>query len=174
MATYWFVIVPTSEANVSSKPANAKIVSAASGTAAYNAYSQTGVPYNGYVRFQGPFTSEAAAQAASPTGDSTAQVIAAGVGAGVSETVMPGDSTAAGEAAAVAATNINNPLDFLKNIAGGIGEIGDAIHALTEENTWIRIAKVVAGGLLLLIGLAHITGAENKVASIARKVPIPV
>jgi hypothetical protein len=72
------------------------------------------------------------------------------------------------------ANSVSNPLDFLKNVAGGIGEIGDVVHTLTEANTWIRIAKVVAGGLLLLIGLAHITGAENKVASIARKIPVIV
>lgn len=60
---------------------------------------------------------------------------------------------------------ISNPLDFL-------GEIGDFFHRLTQASTWIRIAKVLAGGALLLIGLSHITGVDNKVADIARNVKV--
>jgi hypothetical protein len=45
---------------------------------------------------------------------------------------------------------------------------------LTSANLWIRIAKVLAGGVMLLVGLAHITGADNAAASLARKVPLPV
>jgi hypothetical protein len=46
--------------------------------------------------------------------------------------------------------------------------------ALGDSNTWIRVAKVVVGGLLLVIGLVHITGADNAVATAARKVPLPI
>jgi len=38
----------------------------------------------------------------------------------------------------------------------------------------IRAAKVIIGGVLLIIGLAHITGAGNAVASAARRIPVPV
>ena len=65
------------------------------------------------------------------------------------------------------APSITNPLDFL-------GEIGDFFNALTQKNTWIRIAKVVIGGSLLIIGIAHMTGAEDVVSRTARKVPIIV
>ncbi len=58
--------------------------------------------------------------------------------------------------------------------ATGINAIGGFFSALGEANTWIRVAKVVVGGALLIIGLVHITGADNAVASIARKVPVPI
>jgi hypothetical protein len=56
----------------------------------------------------------------------------------------------------------------------GIDAIGAFFNALGDANTWIRVSKVVVGGLLLVIGLVHITGADNAVASLARKVPLPV
>lgn len=70
-------------------------------------------------------------------------------------------STAAQEA------GVSNPLDFL-------GEIGDFFTRLTQGNTWIRIAKVLVGGVLVLVGLSHISGADNAVANTARKVPVIV
>jgi len=56
----------------------------------------------------------------------------------------------------------------------GLSDIGDFFSALSQKNTWIRVGKVVLGGLLLVIGLARITGADNAVAAMARKVPVPV
>lgn len=56
----------------------------------------------------------------------------------------------------------------------GLSQIGGFFGALTSANTWIRVAKVVIGGALLIIGIAHITGASNAVADAARKVPLPV
>lgn len=41
-------------------------------------------------------------------------------------------------------------------------------------NFVVRAAKVIIGGLLLIIGLVHITGADNAIASVAKKVPLPV
>jgi hypothetical protein len=61
--------------------------------------------------------------------------------------------------------NASNPLS-------GLAAIGDFFGRLSEGNTWIRVGKVAVGGALLMIGLAHMTGAENKVAQIARSVPI--
>lgn len=48
------------------------------------------------------------------------------------------------------------------------------LAALTSANTWIRVSKAVVGGVLLIVGLVHITGAEGAVASAAKKVPLPV
>lgn len=56
----------------------------------------------------------------------------------------------------------------------GLEAIGSFFAKLGEANTWIRLVKVVAGGVLLIVGLVHITGADNAVASAARKVPLPV
>jgi hypothetical protein len=61
-----------------------------------------------------------------------------------------------------------------QNAIPGLSQIGDFFGALTQSSTWIRVAKVAVGGLLLVIGLVHITGADNALASAARKVPLPV
>jgi hypothetical protein len=50
-----------------------------------------------------------------------------------------------------------------------IGSVEDFLQGLTSANLWIRIAKVIAGGAILLIGLAKITGASEKAGSIAAK-----
>ena len=58
--------------------------------------------------------------------------------------------------------------------ANAIPGLSDFFTALTDSNTWIRAAKVIVGGVLLIVGLVHITGADNALASAARKVPLPV
>jgi hypothetical protein len=48
------------------------------------------------------------------------------------------------------------------------------LHGLTSANLWVRVAKVTIGGSLLLIGLARLTGADEKVkviGSTIAKVP---
>jgi len=61
-----------------------------------------------------------------------------------------------------------------QNVIPGLAQIGDFFGALTQSSTWIRVAKVIVGGVLLIIGLAHMTGAGNAIAAVARKVPLPV
>ncbi len=89
------------------------------------------------------------------------------------------------EAEALAAQNPQqqspNPANDLGNAAqnssGVLGipaSVGNFFGALGNPNTWIRVSKVIIGGLLLVVGLVHITGADNAVASAARKVPLPV
>jgi|ERR1041385_6763078 len=64
---------------------------------------------------------------------------------------------------------ITNPL-------GGINAIGDFFNRLTQPNTWIRVGEVVAGLLLVYLGLsATMRGTEvqrqtAKVKSTAKKV----
>lgn len=60
---------------------------------------------------------------------------------------------------------------FLPPWADGLANF---LSALTSPALWIRVAKIVVGGALLLIGVAHMTGADNAVASAARKVPLPI
>ena len=56
----------------------------------------------------------------------------------------------------------------------GINAIGDFFSRLTNSNTWIRAAKILVGGMLVLVGIAHMTGASGAIAETARKVPLPV
>lgn len=86
--------------------------------------------------------------------------------AAVKEGAQPGGPnnilTPSGAAAAVGST------------VPGLTQVGDFLSALSSRNLWIRAAKVAIGGALVLIGLAHITGASNAIAETARKVPLPV
>lgn len=40
---------------------------------------------------------------------------------------------------------------------------------LTDKNTWVRVAKVVIGSAMLIVGIAKLTGADQKAGSIAAK-----
>lgn len=66
--------------------------------------------------------------------------------------------TSAGESAE---KFINDPFAFLAEITGFSG-----------TNFVKRAIKVIVGGFLLLIGLAHISGADNELASALRDVKI--
>lgn len=71
----------------------------------------------------------------------------------------------------------NDAVNAAENATGALGipaSIGNFFGALGQSNTWIRVAKVLIGGVLLIVGLVHITGASNAVANAARKVPLPV
>lgn len=48
------------------------------------------------------------------------------------------------------------------------------IGGVSGTNLAIRAAKIIIGGVLLIVGLVHITGADNAIATAARKVPLPV
>lgn len=56
----------------------------------------------------------------------------------------------------------------------GLEAIGRFFASLSKGNTWIRITKVLIGGVLLVTGIVHITGAQGAVATAARKVPLPI
>jgi hypothetical protein len=45
---------------------------------------------------------------------------------------------------------------------------------VTSAAGWVRVLKVAIGGLLVVIGVSHMTGASNAVSQAARKVPLPV
>jgi hypothetical protein len=94
--------------------------------------------------------------------------------AAVAEQAQPGGANA----------NILNPVTAVKagttgvitelENATGVNAIGDFFKLLADKNLWIRAAKILVGGVLVIVGLAHMTGADNAVASAARKVPLPI
>jgi hypothetical protein len=57
---------------------------------------------------------------------------------------------------------------------GILGDITAGITGFSGTNFVLRAVKVIIGGVLLLIGLAHITGADNQIMNAARKVPVVV
>lgn len=76
--------------------------------------------------------------------------------------------------AAATVPNLSNPL-------APLADIGDFFHRLTEASTWLRVGEVVAGLLLVYIGLkASVTpggipvasqGVKNTALRIAKKTP---
>lgn len=76
-----------------------------------------------------------------------------------------------------AASDLPNPLT-------GVNAIGDFFNRLTEVNTWVRVGEVLAGVLLVYLGLnaafrdtaagRTVQGATGSVKKVASHVPIPV
>jgi sulfite exporter TauE/SafE len=69
----------------------------------------------------------------------------------------------------VAKKTVGAIVGSLGNLAGFLG-----VGSISGTNLVIRAAKVIIGGVLLIVGLVHITGAGGTVGSIARKVPVPI
>ena len=72
------------------------------------------------------------------------------------------------------ASDFTNAAENSNGILGIPASIGQFFAALGQSSTWIRVAKVIIGGALVIIGLAHMTGADNTVASTARRIPLPI
>lgn len=58
------------------------------------------------------------------------------------------------------AAAVVNPLDWLANI-------GQFFSALTQPNLWLRVSKVVLGGVMVVAGLIKLTGTDKKVYGLA-------
>lgn len=78
-----------------------------------------------------------------------------------------------GSAAGEALGEGKSPLAPVEEAAGGLSSglssVGDFFSALTNVETWIRIGEVLAGAVLLYLGLKSLTGAE-----LPSGIPIPV
>jgi hypothetical protein len=64
----------------------------------------------------------------------------------------------------VASTAVNEAAD-----ATGISSITGFLSTLGSANLWIRVVKIIAGSVILFIGVAHLTGLNDKVTGIAGK-----
>lgn len=154
----WWVVCPPAEQNSSTIPRDAKIVSTAVGSNAYNTLLSTDKgTVNGMVRYMGPFPSQAAAKAAAPgkitIGDWTGMTIA-------------GLMTGAG----------NSP-NIATNVATGaaVGTAVDKVLSFNWEAWVLRIGEILLGLVLIGIGIARITGAQNVISqAVKTKLPIPV
>ena len=160
MTNTWFVMIPPSYASKSTQEKELVdfVISYQAGSQAWKdasaghivqgAEGNTGNPQvsEQLVKWQGPFATQAEAHtAANPQQQSP--------------------------------NPVNDAVNAAQNATGVLGipaSIGSFFSALGQSNTWIRVAKVVIGGVLLIVGLVHITGADNAVATYARKVPLPV
>jgi len=99
------------------------------------------------------FTTQAEAQAYATQQDNTFAL--SGNPLKAAEQVATGNTTQQGSS--------GNPLS-------GLAAIGAFFAGLSEKNTWVRVAKVVVGGAMVLIGLAKLTGLDDKVAGLGKAV----
>jgi len=123
------------------------------------------VPANPAFTVTGPYASEAAAKAAAPAGAKISVQAWNSVGASIKA-----DLGAAAQGAAAGATgnpslDIGNPLSGLLSIGAFFNGLKSA---LTSANLWIRAAKITIGGVLMIVGVAKLTGADKQVAVLGK------
>lgn len=102
-----------------------------------------------WFNIQGPFTTQSAANAAIPA--------------------IQQANPAPGVVGQVAKDNASNPLGAAANAATDISSTTGFLSTLGEPNLWIRIVKVVAGGLILIVGLLKLTGSDKAIGGVAAK-----
>lgn len=61
----------------------------------------------------------------------------------------------------------------VKSALSGLDAIGHFFNSLGELNTWIRVSKVVVGGVLLISGIVHLAGIDKQAIGIAGKAVLP-
>jgi hypothetical protein len=157
-AIAWWVVVPPGQQNSTTRPTNAQVVSTQVGSTAYNTWLNTDSgQFNGLVRYMGPFNSQSAAQAAFPGPIS----IGDWVGAGVAGTIL-------------GAGNVPNPASAV-GTGAAVGTAVDALGSFNIGAWFLRIGEILLGLVLVGVGIARITGAQNFISQIAKtKMPIPV
>jgi len=155
MATVWWWIKPANESDANGRPKDAVLISDSDTSQQYNTLLNSGnITYQGkeYNRTQGPFNTKADALKAPAGGGSILQQIQAGLGAGLKSDV---GALGTGARAAQAAKNIPT--------------LGSFLAMLTDKNLWIRVVKIIAGGAMLIVGLAKLTGADKTAGSLAAR-----
>lgn len=54
--------------------------------------------------------------------------------------------------------NIHNPLSAITDWASALTTV---LKDLTERNTWVRILKIVLGGVVIIVGVLHISEVKD-------------
>lgn len=106
-----------------------------------------------WFNIQGPFATQAKADAAIPA------IQKANPAPGVLGQVAKDNGSNALGKAAKAVQDAGSALSSLDSFIGALGDI----------NLWVRVAKVVVGSIILIVGLAKLTGADQKAGGIVKK-----
>lgn len=165
-ATVWWWVVPPAQQGDSSRPSSAQLITTTTSGALYDALLSNGTgTLNGQQvsRFQGPFTSEAEARAANPSGGSVGQVIAAGAGAGAAAAGGVGLPTIPG----VDAGGFSNPLAPLGDVAAALKAF---FSAVTDYKMWRSVAWIMLGLILIVNGILLWLRIPQRAAGIAGRV----
>lgn len=106
-----------------------------------------------WFNIQGPYTTQAAANAAIPA--------------------IKKANPSPGVLGQVAKDNSSNPLGKAAGAAAAastdISSIAGLASAFGSQNLWVRAAKISIGGAILLVGLAKLTGADKAIGGVAAK-----
>lgn len=89
---------------------------------------------------------------------------AAFTGLGTAVTYTGTFATGAVQAAVAGASQAANSIPGVS----ALNAIQGLITGLTSANLWIRVAKMIIGGAMLLVGLAKLTGLDQKATGIAK------
>jgi|ERR1035437_3630369 hypothetical protein len=157
----WFVVAPNgaSQGGVLNPqiPNSAKIVEVTVGSPAYNAWVGNG-SYQGWQVVMGPFNTQAQAQSASPSGGLSYLGLLTQVAA---NTIMHQASNyPATSASAVNTAITSNPLDVIGHFNLG--------------GWFLRVGEVLIGLVLIGVGVARMTGAQNIISSALKTKIIPL
>lgn len=71
-----------------------------------------------------------------------------------------------------ASAGLAGPLQGVGAVESAITSVPQFLQGLTSGNLWIRVAKVVIGGTLILVGVAKLTGASSAITKAAGKIPV--
>lgn|SRR5487761_99591 len=161
----WWVVSPGGN---QSNGANSQVIQTAQGSAEDNALLSGGtvkVGSSNLARYLGPYQTQQQAKTAKP--DSSLQFAGSLIGLGATSAI-------AGATANPALGSVAPAVGAATGTAAGaigstIGSVANFLQGLTTANLWIRVAKIIAGGAILLIGLAKITHLDQKVGSVASK-----
>lgn len=148
---------------------------------AKGAVTKTGVSITGDTWDQVYAALYSAAQAVSPpqTPDQVAkdtialmeiQAVASGIGSTVTFTgAFATESVKAVTAGAAAVGSAIPGLSVLGSVQDAIATLGGFLRGLTSASLWIRVVKVIAGGVILTVGLVKMTGFDQKAGGVAAK-----
>ena len=104
-------------------------------------------------------------------------------GAGWHELNIPGSATAAQAAAeakkefptgktptnaAITPARVASTAASEAGQATGITSVVQFLSGLTSANLWIRVAKVIAGGVILIVGLVKLTGLDSRAPAVVQ------
>ena len=106
-----------------------------------------------WFNIQGPFASQAAADKAIPA--------------------IQKANPAPGVIGQIAKDNNGNPVGAAAKAAEAAGSAVSSMEgffsSLGDINLWIRVGKVAVGGIILIVGLVKLTGADHKASGIVKK-----
>lgn len=93
---------------------------------------------------------------------------------------VAGPFATAAEAQADASSRTSSAIPGPATPQAALKDAGSALSSLNplapifQANLWLRVGEFIIGLLLVGVGLAKLTGAENFITSAAKKVPIPL